>query len=244
MVAPERVVPRIERKEMHATQTLRDIPLFQGLPEDALGELERRSRVKRLEDAEIYLNAGQSPKSFCVVLSGQLKFYRVNRAGKEQVFGYANPQDVFGLTSLTDPYKAVTVNCMARETTEILEIDLPTIREVMHREPELAVSILKEQSRRYSTMLDLVDQLSLQDAHNRLAKWLDAWVTQHYPDAGDDEIRVILPYTQSEIAAQIGTVREVVSRGFSRMEKEDILEASGKRIYILDREKLRQMAEV
>lgn len=228
---------------MHATEMLREIPLFKGLPEETLTELESHSSVNRLEDGEVYINAGQPPKAFCVVLSGQLKFYRINKAGKEQVFGYARPHDVFGLTSLTDPYKSVPVNCMARQTTEVIEIDLPTIREVMHREPQLAVAILKEQSRRYASMLDLVDQLSLKDAHNRLARWLDTWVSDNHPDAGDQEILVVLPYTQSEIAAQIGTVREVVSRGFSRMEKDGILRASGKRVTVLSRKRLRQMAD-
>ena len=95
---------------MHATEMLRDIPLLRGLSEETLSELEGRATIKRLEEGEVYLNAGQPPKAFCVVLSGQLKFYRVNKAGKEQVFGYAKPHDVFGLSSLTDPYKTVPVN--------------------------------------------------------------------------------------------------------------------------------------
>lgn len=228
---------------MHTTDTLKGIPLFKELSDETLSELEARASIKRLEDGEVYMNAGQPPKAFCVVLSGQLKFYRVNKAGKEQVFGYAKPFEVFGLSSLTDPYKTVAVNCISRATTEIVEIDLASIREIMHREPKLAVAILKEQSKRYSSMLDLVDQLSLKDAHNRLANWLDGWIADAHPDAGDAELLVVLPYTQSEIAAQIGTVREVVSRGFSRMEKDGILRASGKRVTILNRKRLRQMAE-
>lgn len=228
---------------MHATEMIKEIHLFKGLSEDVLNRLESRARVRRLEEGETYLSAGQPPRAFCVVLNGQLKFYRVNKAGKEQVFGYAGPHDVFGLTSLTNPYRAMPVSCIARTATEIAEIDLPSIRELMHREPALAVAILTEQGKRYSSMLDLVDQLSLKDAHNRLASWLDTWVTENHPDAGDNELMLVLPYTQSEIAAQIGTVREVVSRGFSRMEKEGILKASGKRVTLLSRKRLRQMAE-
>jgi CRP/FNR family transcriptional regulator len=228
---------------MHATEMLKDIPLFRGISDDVLNQLESASRLKRLEDGEIYIQAGQPPRAFCVILSGQVKFYRVNRSGKEQIFGYGRPADVFGLTSLTDPYKPAAVNCMARMTTEILEIDLPIMRELMQRDPNLTMAILREQSRRYSMMLDLVDQLSLMDAHNRLAKWLDTWVTENHAEAGDHEIMIVLPYTQSEIAAQIGTVREVVSRGFSRMEKDGILRASGKRLTLLSRKRLRQMAD-
>ena len=79
-------------------------------------------------------------------------------------------------------------------------------------------------------------------AHNRLALWLENWLAKNHPDAGDKDVLIVLPYTQSEVAAQIGTVREVVSRGFSRMEKEGILKASGKRVTVLSRAKLREMA--
>lgn len=229
---------------MHATSTLRDIPLFRGISDETLGQLENATRVKRLEDGEVYLNAGQSPRAFCVVVSGQLKFYRINRAGKEQVFGYARTGDVFGLTALTDPYRPASVNCLARVTTEIVEIDLPTMRNALQNDAALALAVLNEQSKRYSVMLDMVDQLSLKDAHNRLARWLDTWIEANHPDAGDQELQVVLPYTQSEIAAQIGTVREVVSRGFSRMEKEGILRASGKRITLISRKRLRQMGDM
>ena len=229
---------------MHATEILRDIPLFKGLSEDTLAELEAKTTVKRLEDGEMYIGAGQTPKAFYVVLSGQLKFYRVNKAGKEQVFGYGKPNDVFGLSALTDAYRAAPVDCISRASnTEIAEIDLNTVRDLMHREARLAVAVLAEQSRAYSDMLDLVDQLSLKDAHNRLAKWLDGWIAENHPESGDAEILVVLPFTQSEIAAQIGTVREVVSRGFSRMEKDGILRASGKRVTIQSRKRLRQMGE-
>jgi CRP-like cAMP-binding protein len=228
---------------MQTTELLRDIPLFKGLSEESLNRLEAASTLRRLEKHEMLLAAGQPPQAFSVVLTGQIKFFRINRAGKEQVFGYASPGSIFGLTSLTDPYRPVPVNSMARMVSEIIEIELPVMRDVLHREPSLAIAVLKEQSRRYSSMLELADQLSLMDAHNRLAHWLDQWVSDNYPDAGDQEMLVVLPYTQSEIAAQIGTVREVVSRGFSRMEAEGYIRSSGKRITLLDRKGLRKMAE-
>lgn len=228
---------------MHATQVLRDIPLFRGLSEESLQRLESGTTVRSIEEGEVYLKAGQPPRGFQVVLSGLLKFYRINKAGKEQIFGYGRPNDVFGVVFISDPYRMMPTNCVARMATELVEVDLATMREVMRSEPQLALAVLAEQSRRYSAMTDLVDQLSLSDAHNRLARWLDKWISENHPDADDGEFLVVLPYTQSEIAAQIGTVREVVSRGFSRMEKEGILKASGKRVTIVSRNGLRRMAE-
>ena len=140
---------------MHATEMLKDIPLFKGLPEETLNELEARTTVKRFEDGEVYLNAGQAPKAFCVVLSGEFKFYRVNKAGKEQVFGYAQVPMMCSVSpALTDPYKSVPGETAWRErsTSKSLE-DRPCRQSVrvMHREPQLAVAILQaSRARRYS----------------------------------------------------------------------------------------------
>jgi len=140
------------------------------------------------------------------------------------------------------PYRPCAMDCVARAATEIIEIDINVMREKMHSDATLANAIITELSRQLSTMTHLVDQLSLKDAHNRLALWLESWLVKNMPDAGDKDVLIVLPYTQSEVAAQIGTVREVVSRGFARMEKEGILKASGKRVSVVSRSKLREMA--
>ena len=228
---------------MHATEVLRDIPLFKTLSDAGLSKLEARTSVRRVEEGETYIASGDAQKAFAVVLAGQFKVYRVNDAGKEQIFAYARPGEVLGIGPITDPYRTAYANCTARVATEVAEIDYASLREVIASEPRFAVAMLNEQSVRLSQMVKLVDQLSLKDAHNRLALWLDQWISENHPDAVDDEeLLVILPYTQSEIAAQIGTVREVVSRGFSRMEKDKIIHASGKRVTVINRAGLRKMA--
>lgn len=227
---------------MHSTEALGDTRLFKGLPDRLITHLENHSTYRRLEEGETYFKAGDVPRAFAVVVSGQLKFTRFNKAGKEQVFGYGNAGDVAGLTALTDPYRPWAADCVARSSTEVIEIELAALRDKMHSEPALAMAVITELTRTLNQMTNLVDQLSLKDAHNRLALWLETWLVKNHPDAGDRDVLVVLPYTQSEVAAQIGTVREVVSRGFSRMEKEGILKASGKRVTILSRAKLREMA--
>jgi CRP/FNR family transcriptional regulator len=228
---------------MQATELLRDVPLFRNLSDDVTGQLENRATIKRLEEGETYFQAGQAPRNVSVVLTGQVKLYRVNRAGKEQVFAYLKPGDVFGLSVLTDPSAALPMSAVARAHSEVAELDVNIMRDALKREPQFMLAVLGEQSRRLRKMTDLADQLSLKDAHNRLARWLDHHINQTQPEAGEGDFMIVLPYTQSEIAAQIGTVREVVSRGFSRMEKEGMLRASGKRVTVLSRRKLRAMAE-
>lgn len=229
---------------MRSTDSLHEIPLFKGLSDKVISRLESHSSARRIEEGDTYFRAGELPRHFSIVLSGQLKLYRVNKAGKEQVFSYAQPNDAVGFLSLTDPHRPWPADCVARATTEVVEIELGALREAMRSDAALAQALMSEMSRHLVRMVQLVDQLSLKDAHNRLAHWLENWVVRNYPDSGDKELLLVLPYTQSEIAAQIGTVREVVSRGFSKMEKDGILKTSGKRVTILSRSRLREMANV
>jgi CRP-like cAMP-binding protein len=231
-----------DNSTMHSTEALGEMRLFKGLPERLVSYLENHSTFRRLEEGEFLFKAGEVPRAFVVVVSGQLKFSRTNKAGKEQVFSYAQAGDVCGLAALTDPYRPWSTDAIARASSEVIEIELPALRDKLHSENALAMAVLNETTRQLNGMVNLVDQLSLKDAHNRLALWLENWLAKNHPDAGDKDVLIVLPYTQSEVAAQIGTVREVVSRGFSRMEKEGILKASGKRVTILSRTKLREMS--
>jgi CRP-like cAMP-binding protein len=92
---------------MHSTEALGDMRLFKGLPEKLVSYLENHSTFRRLEEGEFLFKAGEVPRAFVVVVSGQLKFSRTNKAGKEQVFSYAQTGDVCGLPALTDPYRAL-----------------------------------------------------------------------------------------------------------------------------------------
>ena len=227
---------------MHSTEALRDVGIFKGLADRSLAQLEQNSSVRRLNEGEFVVRVGETPRAFAVVASGQLKYFRVNAAGKEQVFAYAGSGHVTCISVVTDPQQASNLDCVARVPTELIEIETSAVRELARSDPQLALAMLAEQTKRLDRMVRLVDQLSLKDAHNRLALWLDQWVEENHPGAGRQELLVVLPYTQSEIAAQIGTVREVVSRGFSRMEKDGIIKATGKRVTLLDREGLQKMS--
>jgi CRP/FNR family transcriptional regulator len=227
---------------MNSTDSLGQIALFRGLSERALAKLEAASTFRRIEESETYFRGTDNPRHVSIVVSGQLKLYRVNRAGKEQVFLYAHPGEALGLFALTEAARPWGADCVARTATEVIEIDVNLLRDMLSQEPQFCMAVLAEQNRRLMHLSNLVDQLSLKDAHNRLALWLEEWISRHHRDAGERDLQLVLPFTQSEIAAQIGTVREVVSRGFSRMEKEGVLKASGKRVTLLSRAKLREMA--
>lgn len=95
---------------------------------------------------------------------------------------------------------------------------------------------------RAALMQRMVDEYSLTDANTRLARWLIAWILRHVELPGE-QFQIVLPYTQSEIAGQVGTVREVISRGFAKLESEGVLSAAGKRVTVISFQRLRALAQ-
>jgi CRP/FNR family transcriptional regulator len=98
------------------------------------------------------------------------------------------------------------------------------------RAPALARSVIAGLSQRLRHMVALVEEISLKAVRQRLAGLV-------LELAGDADT-VHLPWNNQEIAARIGTVREIVSRTFSRMVHEGALRIDGREVTILDRELL------
>ena len=85
-------------------------------------------------------------------------------------------------------------------------------------------------SQRLRHMVALVEEISLKAVRQRLAGLL-------LELAGESDT-ISLPWNNQEIAARIGTVREIVSRTFSRMAHEGVLRLDGREVTILDRDRL------
>ena len=81
-----------------------------------------------------------------------------------------------------------------------------------------------------------VEQLTFQDVPARLARYiLDL--------AGNDESLVTLPIPKGQLASNLGTVSETLSRTFRKLSEEGLISVNGKDISILDRDNLEDLSE-
>jgi len=106
--------------------------------------------------------------------------------------------------------------------------------DLLARYPDLAVGIIENLAASARHLLSLVEDLSLRTVSARLAKLL---LTEAV--GGDEAPRRV---TQQEMAAQLGTVREMVGRVLNGFEKEGLIRFDRHRIIILDREGLEEKA--
>jgi CRP/FNR family transcriptional regulator len=106
------------------------------------------------------------------------------------------------------------------------------------RRPAVALAMLKTMARRVRHFADLVSDLAFRPVTERVARHLAASVAAPV-EAGT---RVELTLTQAQLAARLGTVRELVARAFSELEKSGIISRDRSRVVIRDPVRLAALA--
>jgi CRP/FNR family transcriptional regulator len=210
-------------------QMLAEVPIFRGLSPEIQQEILGLCSEKTYLRGESVFLQGDPPKGLFVIWRGSLKVFKLGDGGREQILEIEGPGRTVAELPLFDgmPYPA---SCAALEDSIVLVLPAAAFHRVVAREPELARAVIASLSQRLRHMVGLVEEISLKAVRQRLAGLLKEL-------AGDGD-HVRLPWNNQEIAARIGTVREIVSRTFSRMAHEGALRIEGREVTILDRDRL------
>ena len=206
--------------------------LFAVAGEPALSELMTHARRVELKAGEILFSTGEPSLGLYVVVAGRTRAIRHGPEGREQVIHEDTPASTFPEVAVFDdgPYPS-SVTAVA--DSELLFFPKEVIRDFCLRYPEVALSALRVLSKRLRKATGMVENLSLLDVSQRLAQYL----MQRCPEGTE---LVELQHTNQEIADLIGTVREVVSRAFNKLQRLGLILKSGRGVQVLDFEALRE----
>jgi CRP/FNR family transcriptional regulator len=118
-------------------------------------------------------------------------------------------------------------------TLTLLLIPVERYRMFLQTYPDLTYAILKDFSRRLDHLTNLVEDLSLHSVRGRLARFL-------LEQADQGEVPAL--WTQDEIAAHLGTVRDVIGRTLRAFMDNGLVRREGAKLILLDRERLEEEA--
>jgi CRP/FNR family cyclic AMP-dependent transcriptional regulator len=134
---------RISRKELDRRQeALTRAPLFSGLPKRHLRSIAEVTWIPSFREGATILKEGSSGSSFLVILEGSAKVVRSGRTIARLAAG-----DFFGEISLLDPGPR-TASVIAELPTICLELGGAAFRDILAREPSLAMKVMRELARR------------------------------------------------------------------------------------------------
>lgn len=221
-------------------QALHQTAIFNSLERADLEELARHATERTLRRGEILFMAGDPAAGLYVVMKGSIRAYRISTDGREQVIHVERAGATLAEVPVFDggPYPSTTA---AEEECVLLFIRREEVVQLCLNRPSIGLAALKLLAGRLRNCAAMVESLSLRDVDRRLAQLL-LEEGSDYSQRGSDSIEFQLSLTHQQIAARIGSVREVVSRAFQRLQQGGLIQTQGRRVLIRSEKELRNFA--
>jgi CRP/FNR family transcriptional regulator len=227
--------------ELKTNQTLRDIPLFSELSIEHLRKISSFSKIKSFKKHNRIFNEEDYYLGFYILLKGTVKVYKISSKGKESVVHIVKPLNAFADIPL---FEGGNYPVSAEAIDECLTLFIPKEKflELISKEPEISLKMLAGFAKRLKALINQLEDISSKEVSNRLAKYLlkeiDLSGTVNFPEPF---IKLSIP--KSTLASYIGTITETLSRTFKKLQDENILRVSGKKIFVNDIKKLQDLAK-
>ena len=205
---------------------LRRIALFHALAPPALDRVTRVAIRRTYAPDEHIVYAGDPCEAAYFIAAGEVRVYRLSPQGREQVLTQLGPGHAFNLAPLFQDARASSASAVALTEVTLYALLKDDLLRLIAECPEMALALLRDFAGRLTHLTGLVEDLALRTVRARLARFL--------LEQGDAQ-HVARGWTQDEIAAQIGTVRDVVGRTLRAFADTGLIEVGRGRIALLDR---------
>jgi CRP/FNR family transcriptional regulator len=207
--------------------SLRCSQLFSGLPPEDLAVIAAFTVAQVLPKGAYLFREGEPSLGCYLVQSGAVNVHRVNAAGKEQVIHVFRAGESLAEASLASP-TGYPANARVVESGTVLLIPKAPILDLIGRRPDLALRMLGSMSSHLRVLVGMLDDLTLKDVETRLLNWL----VKHGRAAAGGVIR--LPGTKRELAAELGTSSETLSRTLARLRDQHMITVAARAITVRD----------
>lgn len=211
---------------------LRKTPLFANLTETEMSALASRVSNRRFDRGALLFSEGDACTGLFLVATGKIRIFKLSSAGREQVLAVEGPGSSFAELPVFDGgnYPA---SASALEDAEVLFISRKDFQNFCREHPDVALKVIAVVGSRLRRLVGIIEDLSFTTVRQRLIALL-LRLTEASGTPSKEGVRVELTKSHQDLAAEIGTVRELVSRNLSRLQAEGFLEVDGRKIIVKD----------
>lgn len=214
--------------------TLREVPYLRHLEDNSLVSLAKDCHEQHFNAGELILSEGTPPKGLYLVVQGRVKIFKVSPEGREQILRVMGPGETFNDVPALDG-GVNPASAGALDSTDLVILSQPTLESLLHEHPQVAWQMLGIFAGRLRAFVDLVAELSLLNVESRVAKFLI--VSSQNTDR--DQFHI----TQQDLAATVGTTREVAARALRSLEDRGAIQRTGGRIEVRNLRALTMVVE-
>lgn len=224
-------------KEAVILNTLRSCQIFSGLPQPDLEAISGLAVTKPLGKGDYLFHEGEPAHGCYLVQSGAINVHRVTAAGKEQTIHVFRAGESFAEATLATD-RGYPADARAIEPSQVLLIQKAGFVGLLRRQPELGLRMLASMSQHLRVLVGQIEDMTLRDVETRLTHWL----VKRCPDpAAAVPCRIELRITKRELAAELGTVSETLSRTLAKFRERQLITVKGREIVVLSPAALRSV---
>ena len=221
-------------RDMITQARLRKITRFNALSPKTLLTISEYGFESKYQQGQTLVIEGEAAQYGYFILSGEVRVLRMHRNGRIQILARFGPGAPLNIISLLNSKGVNTASIEALTPVDVLVFDSVSFTKLLATCPDFSVMMLKIFSERITHLTELAANLSLYSVRTRLARFLIEIADSPQASGG---------WTQDEIAAHIGTVRDVVGRLLRELESSNIILRDRQKIRLIDRQALIKQAE-
>lgn len=224
-VEASRKVARLRRNEY-----------FEGLEGDLLARIADGMQLREFERGEVLFWEAEPCAGLHIIEQGCVKLYRLSTQGRQYIVRVLQEgetcNEVPTFDGGTNP-----VNVEALETTRAWVISPEVLRQLVGDHPAFARKVIDNLAQNLRGLVQRVSEMAFYQVTHRLARLIGELPAEDLSGQGAGH------WTQEQLAARLGTVREVVSRSLKELERSGAIRVDRRRIQIADPEVLAQWSQ-
>lgn len=214
---------------------LSELFVFQDLTPREMDELNRITTMSTVSKGRVFYRPEEPGEVLFILKEGRVQLYRISPEGKKLVIATLGPHTLFGEMALLGTQMHNTF-AEAVEDCLICVMSRTDLERLILNKPQVALRLLEVSGKRLREAEERLENMAFKGIPARLASLL----LRLSKEQGSEEI---IGLTHQDLAESVGTYRETATQVLNDLKNEGLLEIGRKRIRILDREGLEEVAE-
>lgn len=215
----------IESKASERIKVLKGNEYFDELSDVILKDIAEYMHLREFQRGDILFWEGDPCEGLHIIEHGSAKIFKLSPQGRQYIVRILQEGDTFSEVPAFDE-GTNPVNVEALETCRVWVIEIQKLHELIVAHPVFAHKVLVNFGKMLRGMVRMVSEMAFYQVTHRLAR-LIAELPQE---------RSAPHWTQEQLAARLGTVREVVARSMKELERSGAIKVEDRRIQIVDQE--------
>lgn len=231
-------------------ELLKKVYVFSGLSGDDLENVKNIARLKSYNKDDMLFFDTEPYTGFYIIVSGLIKIYKISNDGREHILHIVGPYNTCAEVPLFENFGEIhtsdfryPANCMALEdNTQAILIPARAFTELIEKNNRMCLKMISGFAKRLRYLNHHIEDITLKDVTKRVAGFVFNELGKQPKNERHNANTIKLSISKNDLASLLGTIPETLSRTFKKLNDEKILEVEGKKIVILDTEKLKEIS--